>query len=257
MRRLEVRLEDDFDAVLFDLDGVLTDTARIHAAAWKRMFDAYLRKRSTARKEKFEAFDPERDYLRYVDGKERYSGVASFLESRGIDIPRGTPNDGPEEESVCGLGNRKDILVNEILASEGVFVFPGSLAFVRKLRGAGLKTGVVSSSKNCRAVLRSAGIEDLFDVRVDGKVAEERSLPGKPAPDMFLEAARELEVTPRRTVVVEDALSGVAAGRSGNFGFVVGVSRHGEADRLKAAGADVVVADLDAFLEENGEGQDG
>lgn len=250
--RLMVRLpfaDSDYDAVLFDLDGVLTDTAQIHAKAWKRMFDAFLLKRGTARKEKHEPFDPDRDYLQYVDGKPRYDGVESFLQARGITLPRGEPSDPPDASTICGLGNRKDLLVNEILEAGGVFVFPGSHRWVLALRKAGKKLGVVSSSKNCQAVLRSAGIEDLFDVRVDGQTAEERGLPGKPGPDMFLAAARELNVVPRRTVVVEDALSGVMAARAGNFGCVIGVSRRGDADRLRIAGADVVVCDLDVFLD--------
>jgi trehalose 6-phosphate phosphatase len=239
-----------YDAVLFDLDGVLTDTARIHAKAWKRMFDAYLLKRGAARNEKYQPFDSESDYLQYVDGKPRYDGVQSFLEARGIELPWGKVSDSPETETVCGLGNQKDLFVNEILEADGVFVFPGSRRWAEALRKAGKKLAVVSSSNNCQAVLRSAQIENLFDARVDGRTAAELSLPGKPAPDMFLEAARELGVEPRRTVVVEDAISGVQAGRAGSFGCVIGISRHGDADRLKTAGADLVVSDLEVFLDE-------
>jgi beta-phosphoglucomutase family hydrolase len=240
----------DYDAVLFDLDGVLTDTARIHAKAWKRMFDAYLLKRGAARNEKYEPFDLQLDYLHYVDGKPRYDGVQSVLEARGIELPWGEPSDSPETETVCGLGNQKDIFVGEILDADGVFVFPGSRRWARALRNAGKKLAVVSSSNNCQAVLQSAQIEDLFDVRVDGLTAQKLGLPGKPAPDMFLEAARELAVEPRRAVVVEDAISGIQAGRAGNFGYVIGISRHGDAGRLKNAGADLVVCDLEVFLDE-------
>lgn len=239
----------DYDAVLFDLDGVITDTARIHAKAWKRMFDAYLLKKRAAGQE-YEPFDQVHDYLQYVDGKPRYDGVQSFLQSRGIELPWGDPSEPPGAETVCGLGNEKDHFVTEVLEADGVFVFPSTLQWVHGLRGSGKKLAVVSSSENCQAVLRSAEIENLFDVRVDGRTARERGLHGKPAPDMFLEAARELGVERTRAVVVEDAISGVAAGRVGGFRLVIGVSRHGDADRLKEAGADLVVADLAILLDE-------
>jgi beta-phosphoglucomutase family hydrolase len=248
-----VKLDDDFyaqyDAVLFDLDGVITDTARVHANAWKQMFDAYLSGKGDL-DGRLRLFDPELDYRAYVDGKPRYDGVQSFLESRGIELPGGDTSDAPELETVCGLGNRKDLLVNRILETDGVFVFPGSVAMLKQLKERGVKLAIVSSSKNCRTVLRIAGLNDYFDVSVDGWVAAERKLPGKPAPDTFLEAVRELGVDPKRAVVIEDALAGVEAGRAGRFGLVIGVSRHGEAESLKAAGADVVVADLEAFLED-------
>lgn len=248
-----VHLDEDFfrnfDGVLFDLDGVITDTASVHASAWKQMFDKFLEARSEDTGEKMEPFDAETDYLAYVDGKPRYDGVQSFLESRNIHLSWGDPSDLPEAQTVCGLGNRKDRLVNQILDTDGVFVFPGSVAVLERLRDKGVKMAVVSSSKNCRTVLRIAGLDHFFEACVDGVVAAERKLPGKPAPDTFLEAARELGTDPKRTVVVEDALAGVESGRSGNFGLVIGVSRHGEAERLKAAGADVVVPDLGVMME--------
>ena len=229
-----------YDAVLFDLDGVLTDTAGVHADCWKRTFDEFLSRSG----DPFQPFDIGSDYRLYVDGKRRYDGVRDFLHSRGVDLPEGSPDDPPDAETVCGVGNRKNVLVNRALEEGGVEVYPGSVALVRALRAAGKTTGVVSSSANCAAVLRAAGIEDLFDVRVDGKVAAELGLPGKPAPDTFLQAARELGVDAARAVVVEDAISGVEAGRNGSFGLVIGVARHGEPEVLREKGADVVVSDL-------------
>ena len=248
-----LKLDDEFfanyDAVLFDLDGVITDTARVHANAWKQMFDAYLVSKA-GDQGKVRLFDSESDYRAYVDGKPRYDGVRSFLESRGIHLPWGDPSDSPEMATICGLGNRKNELVNKILETDGVFVFPGSVVMLKRLRERKIKLAIVSSSKNCVTVLRIAGLLDYFDASVDGRVAAERNLPGKPAPDTFLEASRELGVDPKRAVVVEDALSGVEAGRAGGFGLVIGVSRHGEAESLKAAGADIVVPDLEALLED-------
>jgi beta-phosphoglucomutase family hydrolase len=235
---------EQYDAVLFDLDGVLTDTAGVHAACWKRTFDEFLRRRADRTDDPFQPFDIESDYRLYVDGKRRYDGVRDFLHSRGIDLPEGSPGDPSNAETVCGVGNRKNVLVNEALQEGGVEVYPGSVALVRALRDAGKKTGVVSSSSNCAAVLRAADIDDLFDVRVDGKVAAELDLPGKPAPDTFLEAARQLSADSKRTVVVEDAISGVQAGRKGGFGLVIGISRHDEPGVLRENGADVVVSDL-------------
>jgi beta-phosphoglucomutase family hydrolase len=234
----------NYDAVLFDLDGVLTDTAGVHADCWKRTFDEYLQRRADRTGEVFDPFDIEGDYRLYVDGKRRYDGVRAFLESRGIDLPEGSPDDPPDAETICGVGNRKNVLVKRALEEGGIEIYEGSLALVRALRDAGVKTGVVSSSASCATVLRAAGIDDLFDVRVDGKVAAERSLPGKPAPDTFLEAARELGIDVERTVVVEDAISGVQAGRNGSFGLVIGVARHDEPRVLREEGADVVVSDL-------------
>jgi beta-phosphoglucomutase family hydrolase len=233
-----------YDAVLFDLDGVLTDTAGVHADCWKRTFDEFLSRRADRSGGPFQPFDIEGDYRLYVDGKRRYDGVRDFLHSRGIDLPEGSPEDPPDAETVCGVGNRKNVLVNQALEEGGVEVYPGSVALVRALLEAGVKTGVVSSSANCAAVLRAAAIEDLFEVRVDGRVAAELGLPGKPAPDTFLEAARQLGADVKRTVVVEDAISGVQAGRNGGFGLVVGIARHDEPGVLREEGADVVVSDL-------------
>ncbi len=237
-----------FDAVLFDLDGVLTDTARIHAAAWKQTFDAFLEQRAEREGTAFRDFDADSDYLRYVDGKPRYDGVRDVLHSRGIDLPEGEPSDPPERETVCGVGNRKDALVNEAIRTLGVTPYPGSVAWIEQLRGAGLRAAVVSSSANCAAVLRAAGIDGLFEVRVDGVVIAETGIAGKPAPDSFLEAARRMQVPPARAVVVEDAISGVEAGAAGDFGLVIGVSRKGDAEALLRAGADFVVADLDELV---------
>lgn len=233
-----------FEAVLFDLDGVLTDTARVHAAAWKRTFDEYLTRRAEARGETFVPFDIDADYHRHVDGKPRYDGVRDFLRSRGIDLPEGSPEASPSEESVRGVGNRKNELVSETIGRQGVDVFPGSVQLVRELRAAGLRTAVVTSSSNCDAVLEAAEIADLFDAKVDGRTAMARGLPGKPAPDAFLAAAADLAVDPSQAVVVEDAISGVQAGRAGAFGCVLGVARKDNAADLRENGADLVVSDL-------------
>lgn len=237
-----------FDAVLFDMDGVLTATAKVHAASWKKMFDDFLKKRSTETGESFTPFDIGTDYKLYVDGKLREEGVSSFLESRSIKLPFGEVGDPPDRETVLGLGNRKNELVSKIIETEGVDIFEGSLALVRLLRGQGIKTAVVSASKNCETVLQVTGITDLFDAMVDGNVAARLGLPGKPAPDTFLKAAEMLATEPARAVVVEDAISGVQAGRAGNFGLVIGVDRHGEPDSLRDNGADIVVDDLDKLL---------
>jgi beta-phosphoglucomutase family hydrolase len=239
---------DRFDAVLFDLDGVLTATARVHAACWKRTFDDFLKARADQTGEPFQPFDLKVDYEDYVDGKPRYDGVQSFLASRGIELPFGHPHDPAGRATVCGLGNRKDELFGEILQSQGVKVYESSVAWLRQLRQAGIKTAVVSSSKHCQAVIEVAGIADQFEARVDGNVVEDLKLKGKPAPDTFLKAAALLGVTPQRAVVVEDALSGVEAGRNGHFGLVIGVDRKGDADALRAHGADVVVGDLKEML---------
>jgi beta-phosphoglucomutase family hydrolase len=233
-----------FDAVLYDLDGVLTATASVHAAAWKQMFDEFLAARAERTDAELVPFDVDGDYKRYVDGRPRYDGVATFLKSRGIDLPRGDPSDGPHEPTVCGLGNRKNELIQDVLAGEGVEVFEGSVKLVRVLKKGGVRQAIVSSSKNAEAVLRAAGIIDLFEVRVDGVVAARLKLPGKPRPDTFLEAARRLAVEPSRAVVVEDALAGVRAGVNGRFGLVIGVDREGAPEALKEAGADIVVDDL-------------
>jgi beta-phosphoglucomutase family hydrolase len=237
-----------FDAVLFDMDGVLTATAKVHAASWKKMFDDFLKKRSAETGEPFIPFDISTDYKLYVDGKLRDVGVSSFLESRSIKLPFGDADDPPGRETVIGLGNRKNEMVSKIIETEGVDIFEGSLALVRHLRKKGIKTAVVSASKNCETVLKVTGIIDLFDVMVDGNVAARLGLPGKPAPDTFLKAAQMLDTDPERAVVVEDAISGVQAGRAGEFGLVIGVDRHGEPDSLRNNGADIVVDDLDKLL---------
>jgi beta-phosphoglucomutase family hydrolase len=234
----------NYDAVLFDLDGVLTDTARLHAASWKRMFDDFLQAHAKEQNTAFRPFDIKKDYSQYVDGKLRYEGVRSFLESRGIYLPFGNPEDPPGYESITGLGNLKDKMVKALFGTGAIDVYEGSIHFLRHIRTQGFRTAVVSASKNCREVLREVGIEDLFDIRVDGEVAARLNLPGKPAPDTFLEAARELGSTPERAIVIEDALSGIQAGRSGGFGLVVGIEHHGNRRSLEAQGADIVVSDL-------------
>lgn len=236
-------------ACLFDLDGVLTQTAKVHAAAWKQMFDEYLRGRASARGEEFVAFDPVRDYDDYVDGKPRYDGVRSFLESRDIELPEGRPEDPSGAETIHGLGNRKNEIVLKMIREDGVQPYEGSVRYVRAAVEAGLSRAVVSSSTNCRDVLAAAGIEDLFEEIIDGVVAEREHLRGKPAPDTFLAGARALAVKPANAVVFEDALAGVEAGRAGHFGFVVGVDRVGQAEALKSHGADVVVGDLAELLD--------
>ena len=249
--KLDFLSQNRFDAVLFDLDGVLTATAKVHAACWKRMFDDYLRMRGAKKQESFRPFDIQTDYKTYVDGKPRYDGVRDFLKSRAIELPEGHPNDLPDSETVCGLGNRKNDMINDVLESEGVEPYKGSVALVRELRRQGIKTAVVSSSQNCLAVLQAAKMADLFDARVDGEVASRRDLRGKPAPDTFLAAATDLGVSPQRAVIVEDAISGVQAGRAGRFGLVIGVARKGEGDVLKDNGADVVVTDLSELLQDH------
>lgn len=232
--------KEAFDAVIFDLDGVITRTAELHAAAWKALFDKYLERRS----EEQEPFDIDTDYRRYVDGKPRYQGVQSFLESRGIELPYGDPDDDPDRETVCGLGNRKNELFRQRLQQDGVKVYESSVELLHDLREQGIRTAIVSSSKNCQAILDAAGIRDLFDARIDGVESARLGLNGKPDPDIFLEAARRLGVEPARAIVVEDATSGVDAGRRGGFGRVVGVDRVGHAEELKQSGADIVVEDL-------------
>lgn len=234
----------DYDAILFDLDGVLTKTARVHAAAWKRLFDQFLEQRSAETGEPFVRVDVDNDYRRHVDGKPRQDGVVAFLQSRRIDLPLGAPDDGPNVRTVHGLGNLKDQYFLEELHQQGVERYETSIELVRTLRAEDVKTGVVSSSNNCAAVLAAAEIADLFDVRVDGLDIARLVLNGKPAPDGFLEAARRLGLEPTRVVVVEDAIAGVQAGRAGGFGLVIGVDRGGQSLELRRAGADVVVAAL-------------
>jgi len=230
----------DYDAVIFDMDGVVTKTARVHAAAWKALFDEY-RDRSQG---EWEPFDADVDYRRYVDGKPRYDGVKSFLESRNIFLPYGSPEDDPVKETVCGLGNRKNELFHDRLRTGGVEIYEPGVRLVKELNGATFKTAVVSSSKNLVTVLEAAGISGLFHAKIDGLDSEKLGLKGKPDPDIFVEAARQLGVEPRRSVVVEDAIAGVQAGKAGNFGCVIGVDRTGHAGDLRENGADVVVTDL-------------
>jgi beta-phosphoglucomutase family hydrolase len=236
-------------ACLFDLDGVLTQTAKVHAAAWKEMFDAFLRRRALRTGEELRLFDPVHDYDEYVDGKPRYDGVRSFLASRGIELAQGSRDDPPEADTIDGLGNRKNEIVLQLIHDHGVEAYEGSVRYVEAARDAGLRRAVVSSSTNCRDVLEAAGIADLFEERIDGVVAEHEHLRGKPAPDTFLAGARALGVAPAEAAVFEDALAGVEAGRAGSFGFVVGVDRVGQADALRQHGADVVVEDLAELLE--------
>jgi beta-phosphoglucomutase family hydrolase len=233
-------------ALLFDLDGVLTRTATLHAASWKRLFDEYLAARSRRTGEPFVPFDLQADYRTWVDGKPRYDGVKSFLGSRGISVPWGSPSDPPDRETVCGLGNRKDGYFDEALREHGVETFPDAVALAREAKARRMKTAVVSSSKNCAAILQAAGILDLFDARVDGLEAERLRLPGKPSPDTFLEAARRLGVPPEQAVVFEDAISGVEAARRGGF-KVVGVDASGHAEALREHGADIVVTHVGEF----------
>jgi beta-phosphoglucomutase family hydrolase len=242
-------LPDGITTCLFDLDGVLTQTAKVHAKAWKQMFDEYLRSRAQSTGEPFHEFVLPDDYEEYVDGKPRRDGVRSFLESRGIDLPLGSPADSPDSETIYGLGLRKNEIVLKLIHDEGVEPYEGSVRFVERARGAGLRTAVVSSSTNCHDVLVAAGIDQLFEVEIDGLVAEREHLKGKPAPDTFLAGARELGAEPAAAVVFEDALAGVEAGRAGHFGYVVGVDRTGHADALRTHGADVVVQDLAELLE--------
>ena len=242
-------LPDGIRACLFDLDGVLTKTAKVHAAAWKAMFDEYLRNRAERTSAPFVPFDPIADYDEYVDGKPRYEGVASFLASRGIELPRGEPSDPPHSETIDGLGNRKNELVLRMIREQGVEAYEGSVRFVKSARDAGLRRAVVSSSTNCHDVLAAAGIEELFEARIDGVVAEREHLRGKPQPDTFLAGARAVGVEPAEAAVFEDALAGVAAGRAGSFGLVIGVDRVGQAEALREHGADVVVQDLAELLE--------
>ena len=235
-------------ACLFDLDGVLTQTAKVHSAAWKQMFDDYLRKRARRTDEAFVPFDPIREYDQYVDGKPRYDGVRAFLASRGVELPEGDPSDTPDTETIDGLGNRKNEIVLRLIREQGVQPYEGSVRYVKAVQAAGLRRAVVSSSTNCRDVLAAAGIQDLFEAIIDGVVAEREHLQGKPAPDTFLAGARTLGVEPAEAVVFEDALAGVEAGRAGRFGFVVGVDRVGQAEALRAHGADLVVDDLAELL---------
>lgn len=235
---------DRYDAVLLDLDGVITDTASVHAACWKQTFDDYLRKRGTQSGEVFHPFDSAADYRLYVDGKPRFDGVRDFLTSRGIQLPEGTPDDPPNAETVGGLGNRKNELVNKVIEETGVEPYEGSIKLIHQLRRRGFKVAVVTSSQNCTTVLKAVKLDGFFDVQVDGNVIHAQQLRGKPAPDTFLMAAKLLGVEPTRAVVIEDALSGVEAGSAGRFGFVIGVARKGNDEELGRHGAHLVVNDL-------------
>ena len=242
-------LPDGITACLFDLDGVLTQTAKVHATAWKAMFDEFLRDRAERTGEPFEPFDRPTDYDEYVDGKPRLDGVRSFLQSRGIELAMGSSSDPPEADTVHALGTRKNDRVLNLIREQGVEPYEGSVRFVERAREEGLRCAVVSSSTNCQDVLVAAGIDHLFEARVDGVVAERENLAGKPAPDTFLAGARLLGADPARAAVFEDALAGVEAGRAGDFGWVVGVDRSGQAEALRRRGADVVVQDLAELLE--------
>ncbi len=242
-------LPSSIRACLFDLDGVLTETATLHAKAWQQMFDGFLSARARSSGQPFVPFDVVSDYDQYVDGKPRDDGTRSFLDSRGIQLPEGTGEDPETAETIQGLAKRKNGILLALMREQGVKAYPGSVRYVRAVKSAGLRTAVVSSSENCHEMLIASGIEDLFDARIDGVVAVERHLAGKPAPDTFLAAARALGVTPAQAAVFEDALAGVAAGHAGRFGFVVGVDRVGQADELRRHGAEVVVTDLAALLE--------
>ena len=233
-----------FDAVIFDLDGVITQTALVHGEAWKKMFDDYLKSREERFNEPFREFTHAGDYLPYVDGKPRYKGVASFLESREIEIPFGTPDDNPKEETACGLGNRKNVFVNEVLDNDGVKAYDTTVDLLHELKKQGYRIGVASSSKNCKPVLETAGLMHFFETRVDGVVSAEIGLQGKPEPDIFTTACDNLGVEYHRSVVVEDAVSGVQAGANGNFGLVIGVAREENVQELQSNGADIVVTDL-------------
>ena len=235
---------DRYDAILLDMDGVITNTASLHAACWKQMFDEYLRRRAPKRGEAFRPFDIATDYRLHVDGKPRSDGVRDFLASRYIRLPEGSPNDPPEAETVAGLGNCKNELVKKIIDDVGVEAYVGSVKLLRRLCDQGFKIAVVTSSHNCAAILKSIRLDDCFAVRVDGDVIDDQRLAGKPAPDTFLLAAERLGVLPARAVVIEDAISGVEAGRAGNFGLVIGVARQGNAEELRRHGAHLVINDL-------------
>ena len=233
-----------FDAVIFDMDGVVTDTALLHSVAWKELFDAYLKECAERNGEAYQEFDAEGDYLAYVDGKPRYKGVQSFLESRAIDLPYGDKTDGAGQETVCGLGNAKDTIFERMLHRDGPKLFDSTIALIHELKSAGVKTSIISSSKHCQEILQMAGVEDLFVTRIDGIKSEELGLKGKPDADIFTRSAEMLGVPVSRSVVVEDAVSGVQAGRAGGFGLVLGIDRGNNRKALMANGADIVVNDL-------------
>ncbi len=243
-------LPDTIRGCLFDLDGVLTKTATVHDAAWTEMFNSFLREWSRETGQPFVPFDPVKDYDEYIDGRPRLDGTQAFLASRGIDLPLGREDDPPGVDTYYGLSNRKNEILLAKLSSSGVEVYEGSVRYVRAVAKAGLRRAVVSSSANCQLILRAAGIEDLFEERIDGVVAKREQLRGKPAPDTFLAGARALGLEPAQATVFEDALAGVEAGRAGKFGYVVGVDRVGQADELRKHGASVVVTDLSKLLDQ-------
>ena len=233
-----------FQAVIFDLDGVITKTALVHSSAWCAMFNDYLRYREKKNGEPFREFTHSFDYLQFIDGKPRYKGVDSFLVSRGISIPYGDPSDDPDKETICGLGNKKNFFFNEVLKRDGVEVYESTILLIRQLKDEGIKIGVASSSKNCRAVLERAGLLGLFETMVDGLVSAQLGLRGKPEPDIFITASDNMGVLYNLTVIVEDAVSGVQAGKKGGFGLVLGIAREGNSKELKKNGADIVVEDI-------------
>jgi beta-phosphoglucomutase family hydrolase len=235
----------EFDAAIFDMDGVITQTAAVHSLAWKRMFDEYLRARAIARREPFEEFTHAYDYRTYVDGRPRYQGVEAFLKSRGIILPFGTPEDSSEQETVCGLGNRKNAHFNRIIESAGVVVYESTIALIHSLRAHGVRVGLATSSKNSAVILSKTHTASLFGTVVDGIVSETQGLKGKPEPDIFTTAARNLGVPCARAIVIEDAVSGVQAGARGGFALVIGVARENNMAELRENGADLVVRDLD------------
>lgn len=236
-----------FKAVIFDLDGVVTKTAVVHAAAWKAMFDGYLRERAKKTGEPFKEFTYEKDYLTYVDGKPRYEGVESFLKSRGIDLEYGNAGDSPDRETACGLGNRKNVKFVEALKTEGAEVYQSTVTLIKELRSNGVRIGVASSSANCQFILQSTGLENLFETRVDGVVSKELGLKGKPEGDIFVKAAENVGAKPERSIVVEDAVSGVRAGANGGFGLVIGMAREENENELRSNGADVVIKDFEGI----------
>ncbi|SHH82260.1 HAD family hydrolase [Bradyrhizobium erythrophlei] len=251
MRQSKSKLinRDQYDSVLFDMDGVITDTASLHAACWKQLFDEFLERRAKLQGEEFHPFDIVTDYRLHVDGKPRFEGVRDFLKSRGIELPEGNAEDPVDVETVCGLGNRKNELVNDAIARKGVQAYNGSVQFIHLLHRNGYKLAVVTSSQNCASILKAVKLDKFFEVRVDGNTIHAQRLKGKPAPDTFLLAARLLGAEPIRTVVIEDAISGIQAGSAGKFGLVIGIARSGDADVLKRHGAHLVVRDLDELIE--------
>jgi trehalose 6-phosphate phosphatase len=238
-----MEIKNTISAYIFDMDGVITKTARVHAQAWKEMFDEFI-KEQTPENEDYEPFGKQSDYLKYVDGKPRYDGVRSFLESRGIELPYGTSEDPPGKKTICGLGNRKNEMFHKVIRENRVEIFPENIQFIKDLRQKNIPTAVISASKNCQEVLQAAGVEDLFDVRVDGIISAELGLQGKPHPDIFLEAARRLRKKPAECAVIEDSQAGVAAGKKGAFGWVIGINTGGQREELENSGADIVVETL-------------